>query len=52
MRINTLIGEEEIKSRVKELATKIESAFNCVNGCVSNYLKTFCIKCTVVFLNV
>ena len=28
MRINTLIGEEEIKSRVKELATKIESDFN------------------------
>lgn len=28
MRINTLIGEDEIKSRVKELATKIESDFN------------------------
>lgn len=28
MRINTLIGEEEIKARVKELATKIESDFN------------------------
>lgn len=28
MRINTLIGEEKIKSRVKELASQIESDFN------------------------